>query len=92
MQRELSGTAVSSCTRSIRYFSWCSSVALLDGSLCPSRKVCSGRLFPVGGSVPAHLPAREGTAPAGCAGETHSEGREQQKWQRRGEKCMPPSK
>lgn len=84
------GIAVSSCssTKSI----WCSSVAWLDGFLCPRRKVCSGRLLPVGGSVSAHLPAREGTAPAGCAGEAHRQGREQQKRQRRGERCTAPSK
>ncbi len=63
-------------------------MAWLDGFLCPRRKVCSGRLLLVGGSIPAHLPAREGTAPVGCAGEAHCEGWEQQKWERRGERYL----
>ena len=51
--------------------------------ICPRREVCSGCVLPAGGSVPAHLPAREGPSPAGCAGQTVCT-REQQERQRRG--------
>lgn len=60
------------------------SMAWLDGVICPRREVCSGSVPPAGGSVSAHLPARKGSPPSGCAGETHSSG-EQQEWQNGGE-------
>lgn len=63
----------------------CGRVVQLDGVLCTRREVCSGGLLPVGGSVPAHVPARESATPACSAGETLCT-RQQQKWQRRGKK------
>lgn len=51
--------------------------------ISPRRKVCTVCVLPVGGSLPAHLPAREGPPPADCAGQTLC-ARKQQEWQRRG--------
>lgn len=51
--------------------------------ISPRRKVCTVCVLPVGGSLPAHLPAREGPPPADCAGQTLC-ARKQQERQRRG--------
>lgn len=63
----------------------CEQVAWLDDIFCTRRKVRSGGVLPVGGSLPAHLPARESITSTCSTGKTVCT-RQQQKWQRRGKK------
>lgn len=39
-----------------------------NSSICSRREICPSGVLLIGGSLPADVPAREGTPPAGSAG------------------------